>query len=427
MPNNIFGSSIPDGLSLTPAANSSDDKYVQGISPSRSTPVANASVDSISKSGFYYNTTGSVKPTIHVETSSPLVKMQMILDSSGLSYRQKYGTTTWSDVKYVVTRDGNQYIQSITTDNITALNIPLSTSTIVAESTSGLKYKPNANAALTNDIAIRAMFKPNGNDTNYPGGGYGVNIIAPSQNGRIGGIEVNEFGKVYSTYNGWFHENYLNKVNSTSGTYTVTTGPGTVAMRFIGDGMGWGTQIEVEGSFDPANPVYTGSGASITYHKPGVVRWKSGVCAGGGEIYDFTEYHFRTGFTPGSTQGTLQMAIGSSGHIWTSAYGHLHTRFSAASDKKLKKNIKDVKEDSLYKIEQIEFKSFDYKDEANGKSYNVGAIAQDLEQIDPTWVQKFGEDDTLYLDTHKLLMAAMHGIQQLNKKVEELEKKLESK
>ena len=70
MSDNIFGSGIPDGLTLTLAANSSDDKYVRGISPGRSIPVANASVDSISKSGFYYNTSGSVKPTIQVETKN---------------------------------------------------------------------------------------------------------------------------------------------------------------------------------------------------------------------------------------------------------------------------------------------------------------------------------------------------------------------
>ena len=454
MSDNIFGSNIPDGLTLNPAANSSDDKYVQGTSPTRSATTSNP--DTITKSGFYYGTSGTLKNVIHSHAADGTAYQISNDSASGVYLRTKSGSV-WSPNKFIVTRDGNQYIQSITTDDISALKIPQSTVSVTTASQTGIKYQPNANAALTNDMAVGAMFKPNGVDSNYPGGGYGVSIIAPSQSGRIGVIEVNEFGKVYSTYGGWFHENYLNKVNATSGTYTVNTGPGTVAMRFIGNGMGPGTQIEVEGSFDPSNPVTTSSGASIAYHKPGVVRWKSGVCTGIGEVYDNAEYHFRTGFDPGSTQGTLRMAIGLGGHIWTSAYGHLHDKFFYdpngrlknnhwgifngyievfidgvprginffTSDERLKNNIKPTKRDSLNDIKQIDFKSFKYNDERFGPK-ELGVIAQQIEKVNPEWVNTMSDGHKMP-DSNDLLVSALHAIQQLNKKVEELENKLENK
>lgn len=51
-------------------------------------------------------------------------------------------------------------------------------------------------------------------------------------------------------------------------------------------------------------------------------------------------------------------------------------------------------------------------------------IAQEVQEIDNNLVKKQKENDLLYINDYKLLMYVVKAIQELNKKVEELEKKL---
>lgn len=91
------------------------------------------------------------------------------------------------------------------------------------------------------------------------------------------------------------------------------------------------------------------------------------------------------------------------------------------SDERLKKNLTPTREDSLAKVERIEFKAFDFTDELPvfaGISRKAGVVAQQIEQIDPDWVSR--EGDYLQLNTETLLTSAMHAIQQLSAEVKAL-------
>ena len=84
------------------------------------------------------------------------------------------------------------------------------------------------------------------------------------------------------------------------------------------------------------------------------------------------------------------------------------------SDATLKENI-GAAESALDKIEQMEFVSFDYVDEVADSQetprFNVGLIAQQLYDIDPTLVRVV--DGKLALNMAPLLMLALKGIQEL--------------
>ena len=92
------------------------------------------------------------------------------------------------------------------------------------------------------------------------------------------------------------------------------------------------------------------------------------------------------------------------------------------SDARLKQNVAPTAEDSLAQISAIDFTQFDFID--TGHHTGLGIIAQDAEKIAPDWiVQKDdGGDlkDKRMLNTLAMLMSALHAIQQLNKKVEQL-------
>ena len=94
-----------------------------------------------------------------------------------------------------------------------------------------------------------------------------------------------------------------------------------------------------------------------------------------------------------------------------------------ASDKRLKKNIKLSKDNALNKINKIKIYEFDFKQ--NNKHVKNGVIAQELEQIDESLIIKNNDKKGLYqVDDLNLLTLAIKSIQELNKKVEDLEKQI---
>ena len=61
-----------------------------------------------------------------------------------------------------------------------------------------------------------------------------------------------------------------------------------------------------------------------------------------------------------------------------------------SSDRKLKDNIKDTDENGLEKILAIEHRQFDWK--KNGDHVRLGYVAQELEEIDPSFVLDVGDN-----------------------------------
>jgi hypothetical protein len=85
----------------------------------------------------------------------------------------------------------------------------------------------------------------------------------------------------------------------------------------------------------------------------------------------------------------------------------------STSDKTLKKNIKKCPDDIFPKLLQIESKKFNFKNEEDQKEY-FGFIAQDVEKLFPSLVQKRG-DGTLTLSYVEMIPLLLQAIQELHK------------
>lgn len=115
--------------------------------------------------------------------------------------------------------------------------------------------------------------------------------------------------------------------------------------------------------------------------------------------------------------GTIQMISGVAGvgDMWWPAY---------LSDARLKKEVEDTKADSLAQIVRLRFIGYRFRDDVisipidDGHFHPIGLIAQEAEKIEPEWVSNIGT--WKQLDVNAMLASALHAIQQLNARVDEL-------
>lgn len=143
--------------------------------------------------------------------------------------------------------------------------------------------------------------------------------------------------------------------------------------------------------------------------------------------------HFGAGNVDGSygyglmeiTGGRLGRFNVGNGFIEVKIDGGLYGFSVNPSDEKLKKDIEATEEDSLGKINLIEFVKFEYNDVSpmmSGTKRKSGVIAQQIEKIDPEWICETPSHKELQLST--LLTSALHAIQQLSKKNDALEARI---
>ena len=105
------------------------------------------------------------------------------------------------------------------------------------------------------------------------------------------------------------------------------------------------------------------------------------------------------------------------------AYGLWAIIKQSFSDSRLKENIVDCKHKALDYIQQFQFKEYDWKkqdDRPRQAHTKIGLIAQEVQAVDPTLVYENG--DTLNLDNLRLTTMALKAIQELNQRLEKLEK-----
>ncbi|WP_143135316.1 tail fiber domain-containing protein [Burkholderia ubonensis] len=101
---------------------------------------------------------------------------------------------------------------------------------------------------------------------------------------------------------------------------------------------------------------------------------------------------------------------------------------SNLSDMRLKTNIAATREDSLSKVNAIKFKEFDWRD--SGKHQRLGVLAQQAKLLDESFVYQPPGDpldptkSPMMLDANSMLLTALHAIQQLSAKVDDLERRL---
>jgi hypothetical protein len=100
------------------------------------------------------------------------------------------------------------------------------------------------------------------------------------------------------------------------------------------------------------------------------------------------------------------------------------------SDRRLKKNIKDVEDNALDNVKKIKVRSFDWKKDDSHVSY--GFIAQELEEIDECYVLKQeikndkGEitDYKYYQNEFPIIATLTKAIQEQQAQIEELQKEI---
>jgi hypothetical protein len=93
----------------------------------------------------------------------------------------------------------------------------------------------------------------------------------------------------------------------------------------------------------------------------------------------------------------------------------------STSDRRLKQNIMDSSTDALQTINKMKFKQYEFKDDSD-YHYDIGLIAQELQEIAPSLVNENIQTNTLSINDTQLLQYALKAIQQLSQKVDELGK-----
>lgn len=122
--------------------------------------------------------------------------------------------------------------------------------------------------------------------------------------------------------------------------------------------------------------------------------------------------------------GSTPRAGGKNSVVWWNQVGDGSVKYhiDMASDKRLKENILDSNIVALDKIKQLKMKSFDFI--RTGKHEEVGLIAQEVEAVLPSVISKNPEkaDDYLHIDYVAIVPYLIKSIQELNQKIEEMEK-----
>ena len=134
----------------------------------------------------------------------------------------------------------------------------------------------------------------------------------------------------------------------------------------------------------------------------------------------------------GSTSATTWSGVGTNSSCYTSS-GNLYAHaFYAASDRRLKENIKDLDLNCLDLVNNINLREFSWKADEEHKPV-IGAIAQELRQVLPEkYVHEFiggqeTDDEYLSINDSKLVYLLIGAIQEQQKEIESLKAKIDSK
>ena len=146
------------------------------------------------------------------------------------------------------------------------------------------------------------------------------------------------------------------------------------------------------------------------------------------------------GSVNGKTTGTIgfwnsdnvSLSFGGSGNdIYYSYNGTAYSLWSVVnqhfSDRRLKENIVDCEHKALDYIQQFRFKEYDWRkqeDRPQQAHTNIGLIAQEVQEVDPTLVYENG--DTMNLDNLRLTNIALKAIQELALENRKLTHRLET-
>lgn len=122
-----------------------------------------------------------------------------------------------------------------------------------------------------------------------------------------------------------------------------------------------------------------------------------------------------TGYVLTSPNDGIANALRSSGYIeFQSDVGAIGVNYFL-SDERLKKNIAPTTKTAREAIDNIQFKQFDWNEytEQNNEHVELGVIAQQLQQVNPKFVNEMS-DSTLGVNENELLTYALKAIQEIS-------------
>lgn len=235
--------------------------------------------------------------------------------------------------------------------------------------------------------------------------------------GRIGGFQIGTHDKDPNSY--WLtgQNQFAVGIGNGTGKYYKTAlwvnwgddwgKPGPNAWYVMNSGkMVCGNEAEFKmGAIFEANSISYGS---FTFYD--IVHFQKNIfMSGGGDIYG-------TGSTPRST--------GRNAVVWWSQIGDGTVKYwiDRVSDRRLKRDIVETDVNAIDRINQLRMVAFDFI--KTGKHEEIGLIAQEVEAILPSAISKNPEkeDDYLHIDYVAIVPYLIKAIQELNQKIEKLEK-----
>ena len=244
---------------------------------------------------------------------------------------------------------------------------------------------------------------------------YGGTITGTTLTGRTR-INLGQYGS-FDTVNGGLQINVPRAVNSKDG----------LGVQFIGsygrgENVPYGLFIYKDSDFTTGNYASQSDDFLLTvegYIKANGIGWFK---TGKGSIDGSSTA------TIGYWNSSVSLDFGGSGNdIYYSYNGKAYSLWTIVnkhfSDRCLKENIVDCKHNALDYIQQFRFKEYDWKkqeDRPRQAHTKIGLIAQEIQAVDSTLVYENG--DTLNLDNLRLTTIALKAIQELNQKIEKLEK-----
>lgn len=140
-----------------------------------------------------------------------------------------------------------------------------------------------------------------------------------------------------------------------------------------------------------------------------------------------SDYH-ANGYGAGTEHGSYRLGVKAQ---WGGSSYETHYIYSnlAASDIRLKDNIKNSETDALETVNRMKVRQFDWKERMGGWHQDIGFVADELEEIDPNLAlgggyDENGEMDIKQINSPYLLNYAIKAIQELSAKVDEQEKRI---
>lgn len=232
--------------------------------------------------------------------------------------------------------------------------------------------------------------------------------------GSHGSLELGGPSGAYIDLKAPFSDDYDTRIECNGPDFYITNTRGTSFYRSVNG-------IDITANHN------SGTNANIVLEaNNGQIYFNSWIASSAGPIY-FNGCGSRgaTGNVVTTPNDSIANALRSSGYIeWITDAGAIGTTYFN-SDARLKENIAPASIEALPLFDQIEYKQFNWKEEAGRDCAfeKLGFIAQDMQVIEPSWVNELS-DGTLSMSDTQLISYCMKAISELSAKNKELEARL---